>query len=135
MKTTPCLLAAILLSVAVHAASATDTGGLQIKSKSQFNAAANMHNPFWPIGWVKQDRTALPTAVKTNVNISASGFTVTSILLGNPAIAVINGREYEEGQNLRVNGMRTDVQVVAIRDGEVILRSGASQIAVHMRQK
>jgi hypothetical protein len=135
MKTTHCLLAAILLSALGASAPAADTSGLQIKNKSKFTAAESMHNPFWPIGWTKTAPVALAAVAKTGDNISTSGFTVTSILLGNPAVAVINGRDYQEGDMIRVGGVKTNIEVVAIRDGEVVMRSGNSQIKVTMKRR
>jgi hypothetical protein len=135
MKTTRLLLIAALLPCFAFSALSADTGALKVKNKSGFNATPGMHNPFWPIGWVKQGPLPAPVAAKAGQGISSGGFSVSSIMLGNPTIAVINGRGYEEGENLRINGVKTDVQIVAIRDGEVILRSGESQIAIQMKRR
>jgi len=79
------------------------------------------HNPFWPIGWVKMDSGSSDA----NVAIPhASDFTVTSILLNEPPLAVINGKEMAEGEiaALPVNGQSVVVQLLAVQDGRVILR-------------
>jgi hypothetical protein len=94
-----------------------------------------MHNPFWPIGWVKQGPVPVATAVRPTTTLNPANYSISSILLGNPAIAVINGREYEEGQYLLQDGRKTDVQVASIRDGEVILRSADAQISIQMKRK
>jgi hypothetical protein len=136
MKTTSRFLTIVISVASATSAMSADTGGLEVKNKSSFNAAPGVRNPFWPIGWMKQVKgVAVPVVTKTEQGVNASGFTLMSVFLGNPAIAVINGRDYQEGDKIRVNGAATEVQVVAIRDGEVVLRSGESQVAIRMKRK
>jgi len=49
---------------------------------------------------------------------------VTTILLNEPPMAVINGKEMAEGEiaALPVNGQNVAVQLMAVQDGRVILR-------------
>jgi hypothetical protein len=93
------------------------------KTKSVFTGSADQHNPFWPIGWVKTENesatdTAAPLVPHTE------DFMVTTILLNEPPMAVINGKEMAEGEiaALPVNGQNVAVQLMAVQDGRVILR-------------
>ncbi len=99
------------------------TGAYSPTHKSVFGAAADAHNPFWPIGWAKTEEISMPDAV-TPVTPHASDFTVTSILLNEPPIAVINGQEMAEGEvgAIPVNGQPVMVQLMAVQDGRVIIR-------------
>ena len=89
--------------------------------KSVFTASANDHNPFWPIGWVKMESVADSAAP---VIPHADDFAVTSILLNEPPMAVINGKEMAEGETTTIplNGQPVMVQLMAVQDGRVILR-------------
>ena len=97
--------------------------GYAPKNKSVFTAAENDHNPFWPIGWVKME------AISDGDNSApliprAEDFSVTTILLNDPPMAVINGKDMAEGEvaALSVNGAPVVVQLMAVQDGRVILR-------------
>ena len=73
----------------------------QLKNRSTFNLDANARPPFWPIGWVHRDGPHQEVATGARYVLDEKNFSVTSILMGPPAIAFINGRAYEEGQFLR----------------------------------
>src|SRR5271163_3884640 len=75
------------------ASSASDAYALQ--KKSYFTGTGNDHNPFWPIGWVKMEDTPADTT-ETAVP-HADDFIVTSILLNEPRLAIVNGKEMAEG--------------------------------------
>lgn len=93
----------------------------QLKTKSSFTAAEGARAPFIPIGWVRKDGAVV--VVQQTTRIDESAFRVTSILLGNPALAVINGRSYEEGQFLRMpRGSQVRIRVYRIADGQVWLQ-------------
>lgn len=106
----------------------------QLKNKSSFALVAGARPPFWPIGWVKRKGGAPIEVAASGPKYTFDGknFVVTSILLGPPALAVVNGRAYEEGQFLRtprsgVTGVRTAasgprVRVHRIADGQVWLQ-------------
>ena len=99
--------AAVLSAAAVHAGDAAAPAPVQpyqLQRKSVFTATAeDQRAPFWPIGWVKQKGAAPKTtlSVVPRVKLDESSFKVTSILLGNPSLAIINGRTYSEGEFLR----------------------------------
>ncbi len=95
-----------------------------LKNKSTFTLAAARRAPFWPIGWVKrknETRTEITQAPKAKLDENA--FTVTSIMLGNPSLAVLNGRAYSEGEFIRMpkGGAPMKVRVQQIGDGTVSL--------------
>lgn len=73
----------------------------QLKRRSICNLDANVRPPFWPIGWVHRDGPRQEIPMGPKYTLEEKNFAVTSILLGPPAIAFINGRAYEEGQFLR----------------------------------
>lgn len=100
---------------------ATPPAKYQLKTKSSFPAAEGARAPFIPIGWVRKDGPVI--VVQQTTRIDESAFRVTSILLGNPALAVINGRSYEEGQFLRMpRGSQVRIRVYRITDGQVWLQ-------------
>lgn len=114
---------------------ATSTKRYELKNKSTFSVAADIRSPFLPIGWVKSGEVATPV-VQQRQTVDPSGFRVTSILLGNPSMAVINGRSYEEGQFLRMprGGPQVLVRVYRIGDGQVWLQSGGSVFTVPLKR-
>jgi hypothetical protein len=73
----------------------------QLKNRSVFNFDANARPPFWPIGWVHRAGSHEESQTGLKYVLEEKNFAVTSILMGPPAIAFINGRAYEEGQFLR----------------------------------
>ena len=131
----------ILRSILTTTAAAAFLGGLQaadapvekaqadiakydLKKKSAFTLASDRRAPFWPIGWVKrgaEKRAEITQAPKAKIDESA--FKVTSILLGNPSFAVVNGRAYSEGELVRMpkGSPPAKVRVQQIGDGGVTL--------------
>ena len=104
--------------------------GYTPKTKSVFTSGPNEHNPFWPIGWVKtMNESADSTA---SVTPRAEDFIVTTILLNDPPMAVINGKDMAEGEvaSMPINGQDVVVQLMAVRDGSVILRWENQNIVV-----
>jgi hypothetical protein len=119
---------------AANAAPVVDTTSTQApvytpKNKSVFTGAMNAHNPFWPIGWVK---TAEETSDTANVTPKADDFMVTTILLNDPPMAVINGKDMSEGEvaTLPVQGQDVTVQLLSVQDGQVIIRWQNQHITV-----
>jgi hypothetical protein len=68
---------------------------------------------------------------------SEKEFVLTSILLGTPSLAVLNGRAYSEREFLRLpkelHG-RGRVQLLEIADGMVVLKAGAQQLTIAQRR-
>jgi hypothetical protein len=141
----------IVLSSSVLAAagdSATQTEGYTPKKRSSFAVPSTGRAPFWPIGWTPQSE-ARAEVVAPKVTLDPEMFAVTSILMGNPSMAVINGRAYGEGEALRmpraakadagavprVNlppGVRIVVQ--RILDGRVVLQADKQSVTVPLRR-
>ncbi|MES2569139.1 MAG: hypothetical protein V4710_03685, partial [Verrucomicrobiota bacterium] len=92
------------------------------------------------IGWVKRETqnasqiTAVPVA-KVPI-LDENSFKVTSIMLGSPSLAIINGRTYSEGEFIRIPksspmaGAR--ILVRRIHDGLVQLQAGTQQLPVKL---
>lgn len=105
----------------------------QLKNKSSFTTIAGTRAPFIPIGWVKKEGAIV---VVQKANIDEGGFRVTSILLGNPSLAVVNGKSYEEGQFLRMprGGPQIRIRVYRITDGQVWLQYEDKLFAVPLKR-
>jgi len=94
------------------------------KTKSVFRGTMNERNPFWPIGWVKVDSGTSTDNAPAPVVPHSEDFSVSTIMLNEPPMAVINGKDMAEGEvaTLNVNGQPVMVQLMAVQDGRVILR-------------
>ena len=131
----------LLVSAALHAETAPgQSGRYDLKSRSNFRIDADARAPFWPIGWKKPKAAsagaATAVAETSGIKLEAGNFTVSSILLGNPPLATINGRAFEEGELLPVvyGKERLRVVVRAIRDGVVWLEHEGTQIMVPLNR-
>jgi hypothetical protein len=102
------------------------------KTKSVFSAATVDHNPFWPFGWVKSAEESDINDTAAAVIPHAEDFVVTTIMLNQPAMAVINGKDLAEGEiaALPINGQNVVVQLMAVQDGRVVLRWQNQNIVV-----
>jgi hypothetical protein len=114
----------------------------ELKNRSSFRVDPDARAPFWPIGWQrpKKGSAGQPVEVKagpdSGIQLQPGFFNVTSILLGHPPLAMINGRSFEEGEVLPVvaGSQRLRVLVRAIRDGGVWLEYERQQVFVPMRR-
>ena len=120
--------AAAALAGSAHSAEAktqADSGKYELQKKSTFTLAADRRAPFWPIGWVKRANQAPSEVTKQapKVKFDENAFVVTSIMLGNPSLVVINARAYSEGELIRMpkGGAPMKVRVQQIGDGTVNL--------------
>ncbi len=107
---------------------AQDSQGYRPKSRSIFKGTLVARDPFWPIGWTRGAAKSDAIAVAAP-EIRAEDFTVTAILLASPALAVINGREYSEGQYIPLSGGAVKAQIAAILDGRVLIRYKAKTVS------
>ena len=118
----------------------------ELKNRSTFTVERETRAPFWPIGWEKPKNAdaAQPRVTPTGVvvavqkfEIQPQHFNVTSVLIGRPSLATINGRSFAEGELLPVIAGKDRLRVVvkAIRDGGVWLEHDAHQIYVPLRRK
>ncbi len=139
MKTTlPLLLSLFAVSV-LPRAGAQNVEDLQIKTRSVYAADPAARNPFWPIGWKKQEPVATdvvaprPVPTVSDAFFRPERFVVTSISIGLLPLAMINGRSYGEGEFIRLDG-GASVQIVSIRDGQVTLRFREKTIVVKIQE-
>jgi hypothetical protein len=102
-----------------------------LKNRSSFTFSVDSRVPFWPIGWQRpkegQPIQPVPTqkvAAAPKVKLTSEPFFVSSILLGKPSLATINGRSFEEGEFLpvKLEEQRLNVQIRAIREQGVWLQ-------------
>jgi hypothetical protein len=111
-------------------------GSYQLKHRSSFSPPDDARPPFWPVGFVKRGREV--TVVRTaRTNLSPEMFSLTSVVVGNPSLAIINGRAYGEGEFVRIgarvpNGTAPDsrpkIRVNRINDGQVLLQTPDGQV-------
>jgi hypothetical protein len=116
-----------------------------LKNLSSFTLPADTRPPFWPIGWQKRGptqpiaRVAVPVAPGKNVQLSADHFTLSAILTaqpGQPALATINGRSFQQGDVLSVvlAGQKLKITLRAIQDGGVYLDRDGTPFFVPLRR-
>jgi hypothetical protein len=118
-----------------------------LKNRSTFSAVSDEQRaPFWPIGWLKRKPMSvtsaepLRTMEQPKAQFDASNIKLTSILLGTPSLAIINGRSYSEGDFLRqpkaavVAGTAPRVRVYRINDGSVVLQNQTELITVAIQR-
>lgn len=133
MSTTRFLIFTVLTSAScVFAADATKpalpekaVSPLVVKNLSSFTVAPGVRNPFIPIGW--KGAAIVQTSTK-KVLTPADAFRVSSILVGTPSLAVINGRSYEEGQMIRMPKGDPKSKMPAIRAKLYRIGDGGVQI-------
>jgi hypothetical protein len=130
-----------LLSGAIRAEDAAPPAAApakyELQKKSAFTLRTETRAPFWPIGHVP-NKTASPVQVAAapKPKLDESAFTVTSILVGNPSLAVVNGRAYSEGELLRMpkGSAPLKVRVQQITDGAVTLQHERQTLVVAMKR-
>lgn len=108
--------------------------------KSTFKVASDARNPFWPIGWVRKAPVATATTTETprmTTTIRADQFNVTSISLNPYRVVVVNGKDYAEGDTMKLTIGQTviPVQIVRVTDGEVIFRGESNEVVVKIKTR
>ncbi len=142
-KLTTIAVAALLPFAVLAEEPAPKTPGYELKNRSSFTAADDTRAPFWPIGWSRRVTQAPPTAAAPAVvksTIDPNHYKITSILLGSPSLAVINGRAYEEGEYLKTPRSKDAapagqvaplrIRVQQITDSAVILQHAEQMVTV-----
>jgi hypothetical protein len=129
-------LLSLLPALAAVAAEPPAEGKYELKNRSTFSVPISARPPFWPIGWVRRESSANTAAAEPARAISEKTFVVTSILVGNPSLAVINGRAYMEGELVRLPKAagQVRVRVQRIADGTVQLQAPAQMITASLRR-
>ena len=148
----------IPLTMRAESPEAPATGGYLLKKRSSFEVPRRTASPFVPIGWADLRQTteeAVAAAPRASPVLEEKNYNLSSILLGNPALAVINGRSYSEGEFLRTpkpagtapkaaspgepspekSGPPPRVRVARILDGLVELRSGNEVLQLPLRRR
>lgn len=112
-------------------------GKYELKKHSSFTLATQTRAPFWQIGWVPKHESAPAEVTKApKAQVDPAAFVVTSVLLGNPSLALINGRSYGEGEFVRMpkGSAPAKVRVMAIGDGTVTLQCEGKNFAVEIHR-
>ena len=107
------------------------------KTKSDFNIATPVRNPFWPIGFTPTKKVANQVVEEQLLRIPIENFKVTSIFGGDPAFAVINGKDYTKGQFLNMptpTGM-AKLLITQIEDGYVVVQYKALVSKIEISRK
>jgi len=106
-------------------------------NKSTFKVASDARNPFWPIGWVRQAPTAPAEQPRMTTIIRADQFSVTSISLNPLRVVVVNGRDYAEGDvmKLAIGQSTIPVQIIKVSDGEVVFRGEGNEVIVKIKNR
>lgn len=103
-----------------------DTARLKPDPPAMFVTTLDGRNPFWPIGFTPQAREPVrKEELRTRIDRFPPGtFDISSILVGDPPIAVINGGEYVPGDIIpvSVNGREVTVRLMAVEDGYIRVR-------------
>ena len=139
MKTTPLFLTVAAVAVSALAQAEPEKAkGYELKNRSAFHVPEDARIPFWPIGYQRPAKGFVAGSVTkvATIRIDPSQFSLTSVLLGNPALATINGHAFGEGEVLPViyGNARLRVVLRSIRDGGVTLDYEGQQIFVGMKR-
>jgi hypothetical protein len=130
------LLALCLTRLLTGAARAGDSvPAIEVKKKSNFDAA-NVRDPFCPIGW-KRPGPKNPNA-NAGPDLSPNAFSLTSVTIGTgPHFAILNGKIIQEGQQfgLQLGTQVYQVTLRSIEDGQVVLVWQDNEIVVPLRRK
>ena len=106
-----------------------------LKNASSFNPPpVDSRNPFWPIGWTPTAVVPTAAVVAPVVEVRADMFTVTSISVDYPPLAVINGQTKGIGERMPVPGGSAGAQefvtVKKIADGMVTLEHKGRELVL-----
>jgi hypothetical protein len=90
-------------------------------------------NPFLPIGYVRPVKEAPREMI---LDVRPEMFSITAILLGDPPLAIINGKDRGVGDRIPLNASGTEfVLVRRISDGEVTMEYRGRLIVVPAGRK
>ena len=141
MKTTmwSLLCCSVLCGGAAHAAPepGASVPAYELRRRSVCELPDGFRSPFLPLGWKRPvDASSVPVPVAAAA-FSEKDFQLTSVLLGSPSLAVINGRSYSEGEYVKTTAAQRGlgrVQVQKIGDGLVVLQTGGRQLTIRQRR-
>ena len=128
-------LAACLTTLLLEGVRAADkVPAIELKEKSSFDAA-DVRDPFWPIGWKK------PGPKSTSGEgpaLASDAFALTSVTMGaGPHFAILNGKIMQEGQQfgLQYGNQLYQITLRKVEDGRVVLAYQDSEIIVPLKRK
>ena len=132
------VIALLFITANALAADPAPPAKYELKNRSAFKAADTARPPFWPVGWQKQARDTGPVAapVPQGAEPKVEMFTLTSISLGNPSLAVINGRIYGEGDIIKLPKGSAPLRIIVnrIADGTVVLQYLQKTLTIPLRR-
>ena len=108
-----------------------------LQNRSDFKGQEVKRDPFWPIGWVRPSTEGHSASPSDAVDFKPENFKLTSVLLGDPPLVVINGKEFTEGQvaKVAIGSQKVDITVLNIMDGAVRLQHRGQTIVIEMKRK
>jgi hypothetical protein len=106
----------------------------KVVNRSSFDPEGpTKRNPFLPIGYVRPVQEAPREVV---LDVRPEMFSITAILLGDPPLAIINGKDRGVGDRIPLNASGTEfVLVRRISDGEVVMDYRGRTIVVPAGRK
>jgi hypothetical protein len=107
-----------------------------VHKESSF-AAANVRNPFWPIGWTKPQATD-SESVAAAPALTPAAFSLTSVAIGaGRRFAILNRKILHEGQQFSVQLGRQLYQITlkAVQDGRVVLAYEGGELVVPLQRR
>ncbi len=135
MKSTFLLALCLTTGLSLARAEEPKARSIKLTHQSEFNAA-DVRNPFWPIGW-KRPVATNPNAVDLGPALTPDSFALTSVATGNGSrFAILNGKVMQESQvfGLQSGSQIYQVTVKAIEDGQVVLTYDGGEIVVPLRR-
>ncbi|MEA3187650.1 MAG: hypothetical protein QOD99_1480 [Chthoniobacter sp.] len=121
----------------IFAATHVQAGEYTLKNRSAFSTGDSVHNPFCPIGWTKTVVASTGQETTTAALLKAEDFNVSSILLNNPPLALINGKAMAEGEvfRMQIGTQQVLVQLASVQDGQVVLRYQGQDLIVPLHRR
>lgn len=103
------------------------TSEIKLTNRSAFAPDGGKRSPFLPVGWTKK----VEQRVEAVSEVRPEMFKISAILLGNPPLAIINGKDRGVGDRVPAPGAPAEVVTVKrIEDGQVILLNRGKEILV-----
>jgi hypothetical protein len=107
-----------------------------VHKESSF-AAANVRNPFWPIGWTKPQATD-SESVAAAPALTPAAFSLTSVAIGaGRRFAILNRKILHEGQqfSLQLGRQLYQITLKAVQDGRVVLAYDGGELVVPLQRR
>ena len=107
---------------------------VKITNRSTFDPdGLTKRSPFIPIGYVRATKAAEREVI---MDVRPEMFAVTAIMLGDPSLAIINGKDRGIGDRIPLNPGGTEFVIVRrISDGQVTLEHRGRMIVVNQGRR